>query len=61
VSGFKIAEELISHALVLFFYNGRNGRDKQGAFSVCQICQVNDLIVGQWSPPRDLVDGMYGP
>jgi len=48
---------LISHALALFFYNGRNGRDKQGAFGVCQ---VDDLIVGQWSLPRDLVDGMYG-
>jgi hypothetical protein len=57
VSGFKIAEELISQALALFFYNGRNGRDKQGAFGVCQ---VDDLVVGQWSLPRDLVDGMYG-
>jgi hypothetical protein len=43
VSGFKIAEELISQALALFFYNGRNGRDKQGAFGVCQ---VDILIVG---------------
>ena len=43
VSGFKIAEELISQALALFFYNGRNGRDKQGAFGVCQ---VDVLIVG---------------
>jgi hypothetical protein len=57
VSGFKLAEELISQALALFFYNGRNGRDKQGAFGVCQ---VDDLIVGQWSLPRDLVDGMDG-
>jgi hypothetical protein len=48
---------LISQALALFFYNGRNGRDKQGAFGVCQ---VDDLIVGQWSLPRDLADGMYG-
>jgi hypothetical protein len=52
-----MAAELIPQALALFFYNGRNGRDKQGAFGVCQ---VDDLIVGQWSLPRDLVDGMYG-
>jgi hypothetical protein len=57
VSGFKIAEALISQALALFFYNGRNDCDKQGAFGVCP---VDDLIVGQWCLPRDLVDGMYG-
>jgi hypothetical protein len=48
---------LISQALALFFYDGRNGRDKPGTFGVCQ---VDDLIMGQWSLPRDLVDGMYG-
>jgi len=36
MSGFKIAAELISQALALLFHNGRNGRDAQGAFSVCQ-------------------------
>jgi hypothetical protein len=57
VSGFKIAAELIPQALALLFHNGRNSRDKQGAFGVCQ---VDDLIMGQWSLPRDLIDGKQG-
>jgi hypothetical protein len=36
VSGFKIAAELIPQALALLFHNGRNSRDKQGAFGVGQ-------------------------
>jgi hypothetical protein len=36
VSGFKIAAELIPQALALFFHNGGNSHDKQGAFGVGQ-------------------------